>query len=105
MALVEDGVNQTNHLAANSPMDPQMAEEYYGGKMFTYSGEDIMKPWVVEITIKDPLTKWWNRGDDEDHYQMYVDLGCVVYGQSENNLYHDTLYVAPYTEKKADRCV
>ena len=100
--LITGGVEKaTGHLAAKSAMDPQMAAEFYASMTYTYSSNDSMTPWVVEVTVKNPLTKWWNRGEKES-YQMYVDLPCVVYGQNDTDLYHDTLYVAPYTPADRD---
>ena len=100
--------------ASRTAADPVLAQDYYGGRAETYN--DDMIPWVVEITVKSPLTGWWNRDaenrygkaagvDPQKGYQITVDLGAVVYAQPESERYYDRVLLRPYDdgEVKDDR--
>lgn len=44
-------------------IDPVLADDYYNNTLETYSRETL--PWVVKITVKQPLNGWWGRNITE----------------------------------------
>lgn len=70
--------------------------------METYGREDL--PWVVRITVKQPLNGWWGRNitdnltQKDKGYQITVDLKSVVYAQPDSERFYDMVYTEPWDD-------
>lgn len=58
-----------------------------------YSQEDSQS-WVLKITVKQPLKKWFNRGTDKG-YILHVDVRCHVDSTNESEYWYDKVFTRP----------
>ena len=81
--LQEPGAGRSYHTPQRI-QDPLLVQEYmnttsdsYTGKDEYYADADDKGSYVLEITVKEPLKKWLNRGS-EFGYQMFVDIMNIL---------------------------
>ena len=97
-----DIVGTDYYPAAKTAADPVLADDYYNNTMETYGREDL--PWVVRITVKQPLNGWWGRNitdnltQKDKGYQITVDLKSVVYAQPDSERFYDMVYTEPWDD-------
>ena len=97
-----DSVGADYYPAAKTAADPVLADDYYNNTLETYSRETL--PWVVKITVKQPLNGWWGRNITEHltqpdkGYQITVDLKSVVYAQPDSERFYDMVYTEPWDD-------
>lgn len=96
------------YLAPKTAMDPVLADDYSNGtyEMYPEAADEI--PWVVQFTVKSPLTQWWGREKAEaikasaangaKGYQITLNAPAVVYRQPDNEKYYDMVYTSPYDD-------
>ena len=101
--VIQTPTADAGYRASKTAADPVLAEDYYNKSMEQYGEGNI--PWVVEITVKSPLTGWWNRKNEtmagvptDSGYQITVDLQAVVYAQPDSEAYYDRVHLAPYDD-------
>ena len=97
-----DIVGTDYYPAAKTAADPVLADDYYNNTLETYGRENL--PWVVRITVKQPLNGWWGRNitdnltQKEKGYQITVDLKSVVYAQPDSERFYDMVYTEPWDD-------
>lgn len=88
--ILQSPENEKGVLPSNSIVD--FARN--AGSATTYSSADAAGCWVIQVTVKTPLKKWWNRGSQAS-YVMAVDIPSHVYQDTMDGYWYDRLYVAP----------
>ncbi len=82
--IMQDPLLSMSHL--NTTGDSyEGKDEYYG---------DEVVPYVVKITVNEPLEKWFNRGHEKE-YIMHIDLKCVVESYTETGYWYDQVITKP----------
>ncbi len=93
--------------AGSDAIDPALMK----GKSYTQSSQ----PWVLRITVKQPLGKWFGRAIDSNPadaadpdpasmadcyvaggYKLRVNLGSHIFGNNEDEAWYDRLLTAPW---------
>ena len=68
-----------------------------------YAAEDYT-PYVVKITVKTPLKKWYNRGSDFG-YILRVQLPARVYSNATSGTWYDRVLTQPYITENSENAL
>ncbi len=97
--IIQDPENDQGYRAPQIMKDPLLSMNHlnttgdnYEGKDEYYGAETV--PYVVKITIEEPLKKWFNRGEEKG-YLMYADLKCKVESYTETGYWYDQVIAKP----------
>ena len=100
--LQKPGDSKNLYHAAKAVQDPIWSPETDKDSNFYPLGEDSIdtEPWVLKITVKQPLKKWFNRGSASG-YKISVDIPCNVYRTNDNEYWYDRVITRPYVAENS----
>lgn len=98
--VVQKPGSADGYLTPNIMRDPLLSTsvmnktgDSYEGKNAYYTAEEHTS-WVLKITVKKTLGKWFNRGD-KSGYAMRVDIPSHVYATPKDEYWYDEVMVKP----------
>ncbi|SCH12423.1 Serine-aspartate repeat-containing protein D precursor [uncultured Ruminococcus sp.] len=81
--------------APNRPQDPQWNPDTDDTYYSRSDESQNTQPWVLKITVKHGLNKWFNRGTEKG-YKIRVNIPSNVYLTNENQYWYDRVVTRPY---------
>ena len=91
------------YLAPNSMRDAAQNDALRDDDTAYYAAEDYT-PYVVKITVKTPLKKWYNRGSDFG-YILRVQLPARVYSNATSGTWYDRVLTQPYVTENSENAL
>ncbi len=105
--LQKPGDENPEYKTPNIMRDPVLSTKVMNKTGDSYENEsayydtDEQTSWVLKITVKKALCKWFNRGTNSG-YIMYVDIPSHVYATPEDEYWYDEVMVKPVDTKDQD---
>lgn len=96
--VLQTPTGEQKYLSPKSVQDPILSNSKWNTTGDTYDEqyytEEDSESWVLKITVRQPLKKWFNRGEDKG-YILHVDVRCHVDSTNESEYWYDKVFTRP----------